>query len=34
VDPGSDAVPMDRAAPTSAEATSIEPRHLPSACRP
>ena len=34
VDPGSDAVPMDRAAPTSVEATSIDPRHLPSACRP
>jgi type IV pilus assembly protein PilA len=32
--PGPDAVPMDRSAPTAAEVTSIEPRHLPSACRP
>ncbi len=34
VDPGRDAVPMDRSAPTAAEATNIEARHLPSACRP
>jgi type IV pilus assembly protein PilA len=32
--PGPDAVPMDRSAPTAAEVTNIEPRHLPSACRP
>jgi len=34
VDPGRDAVPMDRAAPTAAEVTNIEPKYLPSACRP
>ena len=32
--PGPDAVPMDRGALTAAEVTNIEPRYLPSACRP